>query len=222
MRSKNPIVILIKKHKHIKNILKFFLSICAKPFSLLKIYQVLKRQKICLEIGSGDKKGTGDWITLDGGFFADIHWDLRQGIPFPDNSIDRIYTSHCFEHIPFNGLEKLIRTCHNKLKMGGTLSVCVPNARLYIDTYISGTEFIDFSNPSLVCPATLCDTGSPIDQVNLIAYLGGQHCYMFDKVNLVNILKRNGFSQVELRNFEEDLDLKERDHESIYALATKS
>ena len=44
---------------------------------------------------------------------------------------------------------------------------------------------------------------------------------MFDKVNLVNILKRNGFSHVELRGFEKGLDLKERDHESIYALAIK-
>ena len=221
MRNKNRIIFLIKKHKYVKLIFKSVLSRCVKPFSLFKIYQLLKRQKIFLEIGAGEKKGSGDWVTLDGGFFADIHWDLRQGIPFPDNSLDRIYTSHCFEHIPFKGLEKLIRTCHKKLKKGGTLSVCVPDARLYIDSYISGGQFIDFYDESLVSPSTVCDTGSPIDQVNLIAYLGGQHCYMFDSVNLVNILKKNGFPHVELRDFEEGLDLRERDHESIYALATK-
>ena len=116
---------------------------------------------------------------------------------------------------------KIGSNCSKKLKKGGTLSVCVPDARLYIDAYISGEKFVDFYDKSLVCPSTVCDTGSPIDQVNLIAYLGGQHCYMFDKVNLVNILKRNGFSQVKLRGFEEGLDLKERDHESIYALAIK-
>ena len=221
MGKKNRILIFIKKHKYLKIILKYLISFFWRPFSFFKIYLVLRREKIFLEIGAGNKKGKGDWVTLDGSFLADIHWDLRQGIPFPDNSLDKIYTSHCFEHIPFNDLEKLIRNCLKKLKKGGTLSVCVPDARLYIDAYISGEKFVDFYDKSLVCPSTVCDTGSPIDQVNLIAYLGGQHCYMFDKVNLVNILKRNGFSQVELREFEEGLDLKERDHESIYALAIK-
>ena len=97
----------------------------------------------------------------------------------------------------------------------------MPNARLYIDAYISGKNFIDFYDKSSVCPSTICDTGSPIDQVNLIAYLGGQHCYMFDKVNLVNILKNNGFEDTKAREFEKGLDLAERDHESIYAVAKK-
>ena len=221
MREQHPLIAILKKQRHIKKLLKFIISSCKKPFSKLIIKKILKRDKICLEIGSGNKKGTGDWVTLDGGFFADIHWDLRQGIPFPDNSLDKIYTSHCFEHIPFNDLERLIKNCYNKLKQGGTLSVCVPNARLYIDAYISGKQFIDFKDESLVCPSTVCDTGSPIDQLNLIAYLGGQHCYMFDPVNLVNILKKNGFSEVREREFEVGLDLLERDHESIYALAKK-
>ena len=221
MRKKDQILVLIKKYKLIKYLLKSIISFCKKPYSRIIISQVLKRKIICLEIGAGSKKGSGDWVTLDGGFFADIHWDLRHGIPFPDNSLDKIYTSHCFEHIPFKDLEKLIRNCYSKLKKGGTLSVCVPNAKLYIDAYISGEQFIDFNNESLVCPSTVCDTGSPIDQVNLIAYLGGQHCYMFDEVNLVNILKKNGFFEVRARDFEQGLDLKEREQESIYAIAEK-
>ena len=44
---------------------------------------------------------------------------------------------------------------------------------------------------------------------------------MFDPVNLVNILKKNGFSEVREREFEFGLDLLERDHESIYAIAKK-
>ena len=221
MRNKDRILRWLKKYKLIKDVLKFLISSFQKPYSKIIISQILKRKKICLEIGAGNRKGKGDWVTLDGGFCSDIHWDLRQGIPFPNNSLDKIYTSHCFEHIPLQGLEKLIRNCHSKLKEGGTLSVCVPNARLYIDAYVAGEQFIDFKDKSLVCPSTVCDTGSPIDQVNLIAYLGGQHCYMFDQVNLVNILKKNGFSEVRIRDFQEDLDLKERDHESIYAIARK-
>ncbi len=212
---------ILKKNKYIKNSIKLFATILLKPFSLMTAYRISKRDEIFLEIGSGEKKGTNGWFTLDSCFFVDINWDLRHGIPFPDNSIDKIYTSHTFEHIPFDSLQKLIRICHRKLKRGGTLSVCVPNARLYIDAYISGEKFIDLYDENKVCPLTRCDTGSPIDQVNLIAYLGGQHCYMFDKTNLVNILRMNGFSEVKERSFQADLDRIERDGESIYALATK-
>ena len=44
---------------------------------------------------------------------------------------------------------------------------------------------------------------------------------MFDKENLVNTLKKGGFENANLRSFDESLDMKERDYESIYALAQK-
>jgi len=49
----------------------------------------------------------------------------------------------------------------------------------------------------------------------------GQHKYMFDEENLINTLRQAGFSDVKLRKFDHQLDLKERDSESIYALALK-
>ena len=44
---------------------------------------------------------------------------------------------------------------------------------------------------------------------------------MFDEENLINTLRQAGFSDVKLREFDHQLDLKERDSESIYALAIK-
>ena len=54
-----------------------------------------------------------------------------------------------------------------------------------------------------------------------MAYMAGEHCYMFDEENLVNTLRKVGFTSVELRAFDESIDLKERDFESIYATAIK-
>ena len=65
------------------------------------------------------------------------------------------------------------------------------------------------------------DTGSLIDQVNYIASMDQHHNYMFDPENLVNTLKKAPFSDVRLREFDEKLDLKSRDLESIYASAIK-
>ena len=83
---------------------------------------------------------------------------------------------------------------------------------------MNGRIFIDESTS---WQPGICRTGSAIDQVNYMAYMGGHHCYMFDEENLVKILQQNGFNQVILRSFDPDIDLPGRDHESIYALATK-
>ena len=196
--------------------LNFALSLQSKS----KINQALLKDLVLLEIGAGAKKGESNWITLDINRKADIFWDLRHGIPFPENSIDEIYTSHTFEHIPFESLKKLIRDCHRALKPSGKLSVCVPSAKFYIEAYMNNKEFrsttADFWKPGL------CETGSRIDQLNYMVYMGGQHKYMFDEENLVNILRLCGFNSAKTRTFGHPLDLPSRDFESIYATATKT
>lgn len=119
---------------------------------------------ILLEIGSGSKRGCNGWVTLDSREGADLYWDLRDGIPFPSQSIDMIYASHIFEHIPFLGLCALIKECYRVLKPEGKLSVCVPNSRLYINAYINGVSLL---HEKEVCwQPGLCNTGSMIDQIN--------------------------------------------------------
>jgi hypothetical protein len=60
-----------------------------------------------------------------------------------------------------------------------------------------------------------------MDQVNYIAYMDQEHNYLFDKENLINTLKKIPFEKVNLRNFDESLDKKSRDSDSIYAVAIK-
>jgi ubiquinone/menaquinone biosynthesis C-methylase UbiE len=181
-------------------------------------WHMLRRQKIvCLELGSGKKKGLNGWTTVDLSG-ADISHDLRRGIPLPNESVDRIYTSHMFEHIQYKELIVFIQECFRVLKKNGELSVCVPNAGLYIKAYVQGRRFRPQGEGYV---SALVDTGSLIDQVNYIAYMDKQHNYMFDSENLVNTLKKVPFSEVRLRQFDEMLDLKSRDLESIYASAIK-
>ena len=181
----------------LKKLFYFFLRIGTHK----KVKKVQKMGKVFLEIGAGSKKGTNGWTTLDIGRDCDICWDLRKGIPFPNNSIDGIYTSHTLEHIPFKDLLKLIKECLRCLKIEGYLSVSVPSAKYYIDAYSSKKYFRKNGEG---WGLGLCDTGSFIDQINYIAYMGSEHKYMFDEENLINLLRKCGFSKVSLRDFDSE------------------
>jgi predicted SAM-dependent methyltransferase len=150
---------------------------------------------------------------------ADIYRDLRNGIPLKKNTVSTIYTSHLLEHIPFKQLIPFLEECKRVLKPGGgVLSVCVPNAGNYIEAYIEKRQFRSIES---FYELAKVETGSFIDQLNYIAYMDGQHCYLFDEENLLNTLKKAGFSKVQLRTFDSAIDMIERDFESIYAVATK-
>jgi predicted SAM-dependent methyltransferase len=190
-----------------------FFHLCSYP----KWCALKSKRRVWLELGSGAKKGANGWTTVD--FLgADISHDLRKGIPLPSESVDRIYSSHMLEHIPYKELIIFINECYRVLKKGGELSVCVPNAALYIQSYAAGAKFKakgEGYGPALI------ETGSLMDQVNYIAYMDQQHKYMFDQENLINTLKLAPFSDVSLRNFDQSIDLKVRLFESIYAKAIK-
>ena len=104
------------------------------------------------------------------------------------------------------------------LKSGGEFSICVPNAGNYINAYVEKRQFRHREEG--YAPA-IVDTGSYIDQVNYIAYMDGQHHYLFDEENLINTIKTSPFKSVALRKFDIDIDLQSRDYESIYASAIK-
>lgn len=98
------------------------------------------------------------------------------------------------------------------------MSVCVPDASLYIKSYIDNKRFRPINQGA---KSAIIDTGSFIDQVNYIAYMDQLHKYMFNSENLVKTLSMAPFTQVSLRDFDESVDLKSRDFELIYAIAIK-
>ena len=174
-------------------------------------------QPIKLDIGGGYRSGSNGWINVDTAYEADFYWDLREGIPFPADSVAAVYSSHLFEHLTFSEGQGLMAEILRVLEPGGSMSIVVPNARLYLEAYINGGklpgEFFGWE------PA-FNDT-TPIDMVNYVAYMDGEHKYMFDQENLLHVLSRAGFSGVKARDFDPETDLAERDYESIYAIGFK-
>jgi predicted SAM-dependent methyltransferase len=203
-----------------------------KPFFLLFKYQMSKqkirgflktKKEIFVEVGAGNRKGINGWLTIDMTNNCDIFWDLRKGMPFPDESISKIYSSHFLEHLSFKEGQKFLDECLRVLAPGGNFSICVPNARLYIEAYLLDSDldpnfFFSYKPPY--------NNTTKIDYVNYIAYMDGKyeygkHKYMFDEENLIHILKAKGMKNVHLREFDPSIDLKKRAFGSIYAEAEK-
>ena len=95
---------------------------------------------------------------------CDINWDLRFGIPFPDGSVSKIYSSHLFEHLTFKEINILIKECRRAIKKDGVFSIAVPNARLYIEAYSNKDTSFWGKQPSYWAPA-YNNTNSEIDLI---------------------------------------------------------
>ncbi len=182
------------------------------------IKELLKGSKpIKLELGAGDRSMEG-WTSVDMNSNCALNLNLTASIPFPDNCVSMIYSSHVLEHFTYPELTFLLKECLRILKPGGTFSASVPNARIYLEAYYSPANF----RPDIFCRHTPAyNYNSKIDYVNYMAYMDNHHKYMFDEENIIVILEKAGFNHVMLRDFDKSLDLGVRNFQSIYVKAEK-
>lgn len=172
---------------------------------------------IKLDIGGGYTKGKNGWTNIDTSYECDLYWDLREGIPFETGAVDAIYSSHLFEHLTFNEGQALMVESLRALKPGGSFSIVVPNARMYLEAYFGMREL---PAEAFGWKPAFNDT-TAIDTVNYVAYMAGELKYMFDQENLLHRLVAAGFADVRQREFDPETDMVERDFESIYAIGYK-
>jgi predicted SAM-dependent methyltransferase len=180
---------------------------------------VASGKAIKLELGSWRRAGMEEWTFSDLGGAGDLALDLTEPLPFPDASVQRIYTSHVLEHFAYpRPMLELLRECHRVLAPGGTLSVAVPDARIYVRGYLEPETF----DRERFCGY---DVGlayrTPMDILNFVAHLGGEHRHLFDDRNLVDVLREAGFRDARVRDYDPDVDVAQRRHESVYAVALK-
>lgn len=128
------------------------------------------------------------------------NYDLTQGIPSADNSLDVIYHCHFFEHLTYLDGMMFINNCYRCLVPGGIMRILVPDFGLWIDNYYNNREtFFDtyrkmFLNDK---PEIYTSKGS----VFMAMLHGHEHksCYDFETLKLV--LERAGFVKVRRTQF---------------------
>jgi SAM-dependent methyltransferase len=67
-----------------------------------------------------------------------VHHDLTYGIPFPDQSVDFLYSSHFLEHLERPTGLRLLLECYRVLRAGGVVRLCVPDLRKAVQFYLGG------------------------------------------------------------------------------------
>jgi SAM-dependent methyltransferase len=94
-----------------------------------------------LNLGCGSRAHP-DWVNVD--FVAAgpgvQSYDLRKGIPFPDQSFDVVYHSHVLEHFQRPAAVDFMRECHRVLKSGGIIRVAVPDLEQIVRDYLEALK----------------------------------------------------------------------------------
>ena len=75
--------------------------------------------KIRLNLGCGEQRIDG-YIGIDiRDCGQEMIWDIRDGLPFPDGSVDEVYSCHFLEHLTDDESMDLLREIYRVLKPKG-------------------------------------------------------------------------------------------------------
>ena len=69
-----------------------------------------------------------------------VHHNVKYGIPFSDESVDYLYSSHLLEHLTREDAKTLLQEARRVLKKGGVIRTCVPDLEYPILLYQKGNR----------------------------------------------------------------------------------
>jgi SAM-dependent methyltransferase len=129
--------------------------------------------------------------------------DLTKRFPWPDASVDAIYTSHTLEHFSKGDGRRFLEECHRVLRQSGLLRVVVPDLRAFVAGYIEGRlRADDFVTELGVLP--YAEGGSL--KTRLASVFQFPHKCMYDARRLTEILDEIGFAVSSRTAYDSDID----------------
>lgn len=139
-----------------------------------------------------------------------VHHNAEYGIPFPDESVDYLYSSHLLEHLFREDAKSLLKETYRVLKKGGIVRICVPDLEYAISLYQKGDK-----EQALQSFFTNSKSG----------YFS-RHQYMYDFDLLRRLLEEAGFTKIERCLYREgktpDIDvLDNRPEQTLYVEVSK-
>ena len=150
-----------------------------------------------LNIGSGDKNLPG-FINIDLEPGADIQADVRQGLPFQDNSVDGIFSEHFIEHITQSEGINFFRECRRVLVQHGRVRVATPDLDYIVKRYLSE----DWKSNSEMFKYGMDYVQNTCEQLNLTMRSWG-HQWVYNEEELIRVATTAGLIPVKRCRFGE-------------------
>jgi predicted SAM-dependent methyltransferase len=157
------------------------------------INKITKKQNgpIMLNVGCGTdyKKG---WVNVDNNSDnniknLDLNWDLRNPLPYDDNSVDYIFNEHLVEHLEVDEARTVIKDLMRVLKPGGVLRIAMPNLEEVVDQY----KKLPISKDPTIKRFKLTYIKTRAERIN-IAFREWGHKWLYDPEELRRRLKEAG------------------------------
>jgi predicted SAM-dependent methyltransferase len=186
------------------------------PVERRKARRVASAKPVRLNLGSGPMRTPG-WVSVDIlGMNADLTWDIRNGIPFPDASVEAIFMEHVVEHFTLADTMQVLAECRRVLVPGGVIRLGVPDFGRYMQSYCGDGDYIETLRPGR--PTRLLAVAE-------VALRHG-HRSVWDAETLERVLQDAGFVEVARRpfgdsNIEPAPDSSYREPETVYAEGRK-
>lgn len=133
---------------------------------------------------------TANWLDV-------IRCDASKRLPYNDQSVSKIYTSHFLEHIPYDKASLFLQECYRVLKIEGVMRLVVPDLFFYAVKYVENTKSI-LNRESLPEDRNIHDQ---FIEIIFGAYLnnkryGADHFYMYDLPTLISLLRNARFQNI--------------------------
>lgn len=155
-----------------------------------------------------------------------IRWAEASRLPEPSNRARAIYSSHMFEHLDRQQATDFLDEVKRVLAPGGILRLAVPDLSLLVDHYVADRDadsFVASTHLASEHPKTV------LQKCRRLLVGERHHAWMYDGSSLVRLLESAGFVDVRVVPAAVTgivdpgaLDLREREHESVYVEARRS
>lgn len=158
------------------------------------------------------------YVNIDLDNRNSLNLDLREKLPFANESVSEIYSEHLWEHLPEEYAYQLFYECYRVMIPGGLLTIGVPDALILLKSYINRIPINDFKLVDF--DKDLPPNPTRLQIVNLLFH-GFGHKYLYDFETMEKLLKLFGFINIYQREFDKEKDSIHRREWSLYVNASK-
>ena len=219
-RNQIPALRISRKILEIVNDIKFLFIDKFNRVYKAKKYSSLNTINLNLGCATLIKMG---FINIDFMKFGELRLDLRKPLPFKDNSVDYIYSSHFFQYIEFidSTAIRCLSDYYRILKKGGKMRMIIPDHEKLLKAYANNDikYYINFIRIDNKLPHHL-NYSSIIDYVNY-AFQYGKVRYAYDFEKMEILLKSIGFKNIIKDKINPKVEREARKSYSLYINSEK-